>query len=432
MSVSLILTVTESSVNQAANTSVVKAVLKAKSSNGSYNNNSKSGYITIDGTKYTFSHSFGKNTTTTLATKSKTVTHNADGSKSVTVKGYYQTGVSSGNISKSVTKTLTKITRQWTVTLNNNGTKTTKTKVYGTNLALGTPTRAGYTFGGWWTGANGTGTNYGTTYTANAAITLYAKWTPITYTVQFDANGGTGTMNDESFTYDTAKALTSNGFSKTGYAFAGWATSESGDVAYSNGQSVKNLTSVSGGTVQLYAVWTDTYINPGISNIEVCRSDENGNDKLSGGYVRLSFSWTSGVNGDGYFEDTEIDVSVSGNSYYNDEDTTRAGGQVSVIIPLDLFVSDTATITVTDVANDTTVTATATLPQGGLAMHISKSEKNVTLFGIADDEKEGFFANGVGYFEDIVLDIDTDAPEGTVDGDLVAAIRALGWDDLLE
>lgn len=182
MAVSLVLTVTESSVSQADNTSKVTAVLKAKSTNGSYNNSSKSGYITIDGTKYSFSHSFAKNTTTTLATKSKTVTHNADGTKSITVKGYYQTGVSSGNISKSVTKTLTHIIRQFTVAYNANGgtgAPASQTKNYGTTLTLSSaiPTRTGYVFKGWSTSASGA-VSYqpGGAYTANAAVTLYAIW----------------------------------------------------------------------------------------------------------------------------------------------------------------------------------------------------------------------------------------------------------------
>lgn len=58
-------------------------------------------------------------------------------------------------------------------------------------------------------------------------------------------------MNDQTFTYDTAQALTANAFSRTGYTFAGWATSASGSVAYSNKQSVKNL--ATSGTVTLYA-----------------------------------------------------------------------------------------------------------------------------------------------------------------------------------
>ena len=55
--------------------------------------------------------------------------------------------------------------------------------------------RPGYTFAGWNTAANGTGTAYapGATFTITANTTLYAQWTALpTYTVTYDANGGTG------------------------------------------------------------------------------------------------------------------------------------------------------------------------------------------------------------------------------------------------
>ena len=77
-----------------------------------------------------------------------------------------------------------------------------------------------------------------------------------TYSVKFNANGGTGMMANESFTYGTAKALTANSFTRAGYVFSGWATSASGAQVYSDEQSVTDLTTVAGGIVNLYAVWT--------------------------------------------------------------------------------------------------------------------------------------------------------------------------------
>ena len=123
-------------------------------------------------------------------------------------------------------------------------------------------TRAGYTFAGWKTGAT-SGTNYaaGATFTISANTTLYAQWTANSYTVQYNANGGTGTIADGSFTYGTAAALSDgSGLSRSGYTFRGWATSASGDVVYSKSQKVSTLTTEKNGTVTLYAVWTqDTY-----------------------------------------------------------------------------------------------------------------------------------------------------------------------------
>jgi uncharacterized repeat protein (TIGR02543 family) len=74
--------------------------------------------------------------------------------------------------------------------------------------------------------------------------------------VKFNANGGTGTMSNESFTYGTAKALTANSFTRAGYAFQGWATSADGAKAYNDNQTVSNLTTTAGAVVNLYAKWS--------------------------------------------------------------------------------------------------------------------------------------------------------------------------------
>ena len=128
-------------------------------------------------------------------------------------------------------------------------------------ITLNAPTRTGYTFAGW------TGTELSeasTTVTIATGSTgdrnYTATWTANTYTVTFDANGGEGSMDPQPFTYDASQNLTANGFTRTGYTFAGWSTSEGGSVVYSNGQSVSNLTADQNGNVTLYAQWTvNTY-----------------------------------------------------------------------------------------------------------------------------------------------------------------------------
>ena len=86
-------------------------------------------------------------------------------------------------------------------------------------------------------------------------VTGTANISAFPYSVKFNANGGTGTMADESFTYGIAKALTANAFTRTGYTFQGWATSASGAKVYNDKQSVLNLADASGAVVNLYAVW---------------------------------------------------------------------------------------------------------------------------------------------------------------------------------
>lgn len=123
-------------------------------------------------------------------------------------------------------------------------------------------TRTGYTFAGWNTVADGSGTSYtneqsvyNLTAENNATINLYAQWTANTYTVTFNANGGTGTMAAQEFTYDVEKALTANTFTNGDLVFLGWATSAEGAVEYTDKQSVSNLAANNGETVTLYAVW---------------------------------------------------------------------------------------------------------------------------------------------------------------------------------
>lgn len=101
-------------------------------------------------------------------------------------------------------------------------------------------------------------TDIADTSASDQHVLLYANWKPNAYTVSFEANGGEGTMEDESMKYDLQDVLTSNAFTREGYKFEGWALSSDGAVQYTDGQSVKNLTD--SGTAVLYAVWTkNTY-----------------------------------------------------------------------------------------------------------------------------------------------------------------------------
>ena len=160
-------------------------------------------------------------------------------------------------------------TNRYTVRYNKNATDATGTMAnqgfpydYEAGLRAIAFARTGYTFAGWATSATGAKVYdnkqkvKNLSATNGATVDLYAVWTPITYSVKFNANGGSGTMSNESFTYGTAKALTANAFTRTGYTFAGWATSATGAKAYNDKQSVSNLSSASGATVNLYAVWT--------------------------------------------------------------------------------------------------------------------------------------------------------------------------------
>lgn len=142
----------------------------------------------------------------------------------------------------------------YTVNYNANGGSVTPTSVVysGTPLTLPTPTRAGYTFNGWYTAASG-GTKVNSPYTPTANITLYAQWTLITYSVTYDANGGSGTapaIQSGSSSYIVA----TNTFTRSGYVFNGWNTAVDGTgTSYSEGS---NITPSS--NTMLYAQWAST------------------------------------------------------------------------------------------------------------------------------------------------------------------------------
>ena len=175
----------------------------------------------------------------------------------------------------------------------------TGTYLYGKTLTAPEVTREGYIFSGWYTEESG-GTVVGTAQkaqvtagqtvgsntcaltlnkaanTVNGSVTYYAHWTPVTYTVAYDGNGATGGSTASStHTYDTAQALTANGYTreydvtynynydgapadgsdKATYTFNGWKR-DGDEKTYSNSESVKNLTATQGDTVTMYAQWT--------------------------------------------------------------------------------------------------------------------------------------------------------------------------------
>lgn len=99
------------SVDIAKNQSKVKVTVRTKSTYGSYNNSDQPGSVTVDGTKTNFSHSFSKNTTTTIYSKTHIIQHGNDGKKTLKVSASYNTGVSSGTISTSASKVLKTIPR---------------------------------------------------------------------------------------------------------------------------------------------------------------------------------------------------------------------------------------------------------------------------------------------------------------------------------
>ena len=94
-------------------------------------------------------------------------------------------------------------------------------------LSSTAPTRSNYTFGGWNTATTGDGTNYasGADYTiGGSAVTLYAKWTPNTYTITYYAEDGETVLEGiepTTYTYNAGTVVLPTPDS-TCHTFDGW------------------------------------------------------------------------------------------------------------------------------------------------------------------------------------------------------------------
>lgn len=155
----------------------------------------------------------------------------------------------------------TKTTAQtFTVSYNANGgsnAPASQTKVHGVTLTLSStvPYRTNYEFVGWSANSSATTATYtaGGSYTGNVSVTLFAVWKykPATYTVSYDANGGTGAPGRQTKTYGVTLTLTTIQPTRRNYLFLGWSKDRNATLAsYSAGENYTDNADVT-----LYAVW---------------------------------------------------------------------------------------------------------------------------------------------------------------------------------
>lgn len=155
------------------------------------------------------------------------------------------------------------------------------------------PRRTGYSFDGWFRQLDAQGKGQGDAISVAEpiysdladndedveSVTLHAGWTPITYLVRFHANGGSGDMDDQTYTYDLSDLLSKNVFTYEGKKFVGWTdVNPGGDLTaqalmlraleelqkshvtgntYADQQSVNNLAYLQDEVVDLWALWED-------------------------------------------------------------------------------------------------------------------------------------------------------------------------------
>ena len=124
-------------------------------------------------------------------------------------------------------------------------------------IALTNPILAGYNFAGWsGTDLNGVVPEVFIGQRRHGDRAYTAHWTPVTYVVRFGpgAADATGSMPDQSFTYDAApQALSTNAFTRANSTFAGWRGPDG--TIYPDRAAVSNLTNAQDAVVLLTATW---------------------------------------------------------------------------------------------------------------------------------------------------------------------------------
>ena len=158
------------------------------------------------------------------------------------------------------------VATKYTITFNaNGGSKAPSAQTVTYNGTLPTiniiPTREGYTFIGWYDSVSG-GTQYYNSsnvavkkYDKTSNITLHAVWKAKSYTITFNANGGSGTPSAQTVTYNGTLPTISVKPTKTGYTFIGWYDSVSGGTQYYNASNVAMKKYDKKTNITLYAVW---------------------------------------------------------------------------------------------------------------------------------------------------------------------------------
>ncbi len=272
---------------------------------------------------------------------------------------------------------------------------------YGQSVAAlqsNTYSKTGYTFMGWATTRERA--DHGTvdyvnesTFTMNSinGVTLYAVWQARQYQVTFNANGGSGTMEPQTITYDSASALKANAFTRAGYTFTGWNTAEDGSgMSYPD---VCSYTMINEG-ITLYAQWTaNTYSvkfdsnggNSGeaMANLQI-KFDSSKllttNTFTKQGYYFIG--WNTRADGEGisYAENAEFEMNVA-------NDVTLYAQWVRESYNLTLKDGDTTLFVLNNAAYESTIAEHGSFNNATLQALIASKHDEGYAFG-------GFFVNG--------------------------------------
>lgn len=436
MAVSLSISITQNSQSIANNTSNVTVKLSVSWTGGSYNQLEKSGWVKIDGTTYSFTSSFNYNATTsgseTIYTKTLDISHSSDGMKTLSVSASYTTGVSSGTITASTSKTLTTIPRKSTLSVSNGTLNTAQTL---------TVTRQSTSFTHTITATCGSAS---TTICTKSTSTSISFTPPITWASQ-NTTGTTVTVTYKITTYNGSTSVGSNSYSKTcsipssvaptcslsvsdslgylstygGYikgkskfkvvvtatkshnsAITSYSTTANGST-YTSSSFTTDVLKTSGsltikatvkdkrgrsGSASASATVLD-YSDPKITSLKVTRCDSDGTSNNQGEYVKVTFSATVTSLNSKNSATYKLLYKTTSASSYNTIALSSYAGNYSVSSGSYIFAASSSnsfnvSITVTD--NFTTVTKSTTASTGFTLMNFLAAGTGLAIGKVAE------------------------------------------------
>ncbi len=252
----------------------------------------------------------------------------------------------------------------------------------------GTLTRTGYTFAGWNTAADGTGTTYAVStssaFTISGNITLYARWTA---SVTYDANSATsGSVPSDATAYRPGQAVStaanSGSLARAGYSFAGWNTLADGTgTAYA--VSTSNAFNISGNTT-LYAQWT-LVSSPTITTSGTLSAVNTTYGTASASPTNFSVSGSALTNDITITPPSGFEVSATiGSGYTASLTLFQSSGSVNLTT---IYVRLAATTAVGSYSGNISVASTGATTQNVATVSSAVSTKSLTITGLTASNK---------------------------------------------
>ena len=260
------------------------------------------------------------------------------------------------------------------------------------------PERPGYTFDTWITDGVTVGDGIldydcvnlkpvESTFAVDQNWHLYSTWIENSYTIKYNANGGSGSVSSTNQLYTADVTLPdSNALTKSGYALIGWSPVQDATVAtYQTGQTVNRLTGENNGTVTLYAVWA--------KNEFTVKFDGNGSTSGSMELQTIGYSEATELNSNAFeragYEFKGWSEAANGDVKYTDGASIKVDNALT---------NNALTLYAVWEINDSALVEDTVVVDFGITTEVAPLE-NDTIFAEAGSEQKlvGFSENGTDY-----------------------------------